>query len=261
MEEEIRISRNLLKTVTVDTRASILKLLEERSMTASEISRALNKHVTTVSEHLEMLNESGLVERLERHGKKWIYYKLTKDAVRILHPKVYSRWVLVLSLTMIVFVGSLASSVNANPGDALYGLKRTVEAAKLLLAPNELEKVKVHLAIADERLRETKAVAAENDIEATKKLVKEYRKEVEDANIEIDKARKNGKEVTPLLEEVNENTAKHISILQNINGEHSELKNEIEPILNVSIESNQKSKSELEEQIKEKRNPENTQNS
>lgn len=107
--EELKISKNLLKTISVDTRVQILKLLEKRQMTASEISQALNKHVTTISEHLDILKNSNLVERVERPGRKWIYYRLTKDADKILRPKVYHRWVLVLSISFLVIVGSIGA--------------------------------------------------------------------------------------------------------------------------------------------------------
>ncbi len=111
MEEEIKISKDLLKSVSTDTRVDILKLLEQRSMTASEISRSLNKHVTTVSEHLEVLKKSNLVVRIDRPGKKWVYYKLSKDADKILHPQSYYRFALILSVIAAIAIASLFSLV------------------------------------------------------------------------------------------------------------------------------------------------------
>jgi len=89
MEEELKVSKKLLKTLTVETRTDILKSLEIRPMTASELSRKLDKHVTTVSEHLDVLKESNLIERVERPGRKWIYYKLTKPGENIIHPPLF----------------------------------------------------------------------------------------------------------------------------------------------------------------------------
>jgi len=100
MEEEFKVSRDLMKAVSADTRTEILHALETRQMTASELSRYLNKHVTTVAEHLELLHESNLVERIERPGRKWIYYKLSKLGKQMLHPQPY-KIILVLALSFI----------------------------------------------------------------------------------------------------------------------------------------------------------------
>lgn len=100
MEEEFKVSKDLMKAVSANTRTQILRALENRQMTASELSRHLDKHVTTVAEHLELLHQSNLVERIERPGRKWIYYKLSKIGRQILHPQPY-KIVLVLALSFI----------------------------------------------------------------------------------------------------------------------------------------------------------------
>ncbi|MBI4009784.1 MAG: ArsR family transcriptional regulator [Candidatus Aenigmarchaeota archaeon] len=220
-------------------------------MTASELSRALSKHVTTVSEHLDVLSDSGLVERLERPGHKWVYYRLSKNADRILHPSSYYKWAIVLSLSFLVFIGSFVASSNAVPGNPLYELKRFAETARLTLS-SEPEKASLHLQIAEERLKEAKIVADRNDSETAKEIIKEYSKELENADREINKARNKGKEITTLLEEVTEDTSKHISILENLGDKHPKLKEEIERVLNAAIESNKKAKEELKIKIREK---------
>jgi len=100
MEEELKVSRDLMRVVSASTRTEILKALENRQMTASELSRYLDKHVTTVSEHLELLHNSRLVERIERPGRKWIYYKLSNVGKQMLHPQPY-RIILVLTLSFL----------------------------------------------------------------------------------------------------------------------------------------------------------------
>jgi len=99
-EEEFKVSRDIMKVLSDDTRSRILKVLERRQMTASELSRYLDKHVTTVAEHLELLHQSNLVERIERPGRKWIYYRLSKIGKQMLRPQPY-RIVLVLTLSLI----------------------------------------------------------------------------------------------------------------------------------------------------------------
>jgi len=111
MEEELKVSKNLLKSITVETRANILKALENRPMTASELSRHLSKHVTTVTEHLDQLHDLNLVERVERPGRKWIYYKLTKTSQNILSPKPFYK----LVLTLVVSFLTLAAGVFLIP--------------------------------------------------------------------------------------------------------------------------------------------------
>ena len=100
MEEEFKVSKDMMKVISADTRTEILKALEHRQMTASELSRYLNKHVTTVTEHLGLLNKSNLVERIERPGRKWIYYKLSNVGRQMLHPQPY-KVILVLTLSFL----------------------------------------------------------------------------------------------------------------------------------------------------------------
>ncbi|MCS7106030.1 MAG: DUF5667 domain-containing protein, partial [Candidatus Aenigmarchaeota archaeon] len=158
MEEEVKISRELLKTITVDTRVDILKALEERPMTASELSRFLNKHVTTISEHLEILRSSNLVERIERPGRKWVYYKLTKEGKKILHPTSY-RWVMVLTISFLaIILGFFVWNIEAYPGDFFYPLKRARENLQLFLTLSETEKVNKYIELAEERLKEAKVM-------------------------------------------------------------------------------------------------------
>src|SRR5438445_7755156 len=107
MEEELKVSKNLLKSITVETRANILKALENRPMTASELSRHLSKHVTTVTEHLDQLRDLNLVERVERPGRKWIYYRLTKTSQNILSPKPFYKLVLTLVVSFITLAAGI----------------------------------------------------------------------------------------------------------------------------------------------------------
>lgn len=85
-EEPLKIDKETLKAFGSDTRIEILKRLHERQMTASELSKILGKHVTTVSEHLEVLEDRKLVQRIERPGRKWVYYKLTGVGERLSSP-------------------------------------------------------------------------------------------------------------------------------------------------------------------------------
>ena len=96
------LDRASLKALSSDTRQEIVKLLEKRPYTASELSKKLNKHVTTVGEHLLLLEKSGLIKRRDSDNK-WVYYALTSKGERIFKPTYYS-WVIVLSISMLSLV-------------------------------------------------------------------------------------------------------------------------------------------------------------
>ncbi len=243
-EEELRVSKKLLKTLTVETRTDILKTLNERPMTASELSRKLRKHVTTVSEHLDLLKESNLVERVERPGRKWIYYKLTKPGESVVHPQSY-RFVFVFVTTFLVFIGGLYMiTANTYPGHLLYPVERFRENIQLLLTTNNLQRAQLHTQYAEERLEETKKVVEQGG-SGISGIIKDYENEVSQAKREIAIAKQSNQNVVPALESLSESTAKQKSILQNLVIKAPEIKKEIQPALNVSEESYETAVEEL----------------
>jgi len=244
MEDELKVSKDLLKTITVDTRVKILKALEERRMTASELSRLLKKHVTTISEHLEILRKSNLVERIERPGRKWVYYKLTREGKKVLHPESY-RWIAILALSFLIFSSLyFVMTVDAYPGQMFYGIKRAREKFLLALIRGNVERARKHLELAEERLKEAKWLASEGKVKELKETLREYENELREARREIEVARKKKKVVTSLLEQLSESTPKHISILQNILVKTGR-KREVLEALNESFETYEASIEEL----------------
>ncbi|MCX6818799.1 MAG: winged helix-turn-helix domain-containing protein [Candidatus Aenigmarchaeota archaeon] len=91
--------KTILKALSTDTRQEIIKLLARRPHTASELSSLLNKHITTIIEHLSVLTNSGLIKKKESTNK-WVYYTLTSKGERIFKPTHYS-WVIVLSVSLL----------------------------------------------------------------------------------------------------------------------------------------------------------------
>lgn len=60
------------KALSDPTRRRILELLGERDMTAGEIGEYFPQNKATLSHHLEILREAGLVEA-ERQGRRVLY--------------------------------------------------------------------------------------------------------------------------------------------------------------------------------------------
>lgn len=94
------LDRDTLKALSTDTRQDIVKMLSKRPYTASEISKILKKHVTTVTEHLAVLEKSGLIKRKDSQNK-WVYYALTDRGGKLFKPTYYS-WVITLSVALVV---------------------------------------------------------------------------------------------------------------------------------------------------------------
>lgn len=91
--------KQILKALSTDTRQEIIKLLAKRPYTASELSSILKKHVTTITEHLNVLENSGLINKKES-SNKWVYYQLSNKGEKIFKPTYYS-WVVVLSISLL----------------------------------------------------------------------------------------------------------------------------------------------------------------
>ena len=64
------------KILTEKTRIAILKILNTRRHTISELSRKLNLSRPTILHHLRVLENAGYVIRVEE-GRKWIYYEIS----------------------------------------------------------------------------------------------------------------------------------------------------------------------------------------
>jgi len=108
---------NTLKALSNDTRQEIIKLLNKRPHTASELSKKMGKHITTIIEHLEILEKANIIQR-RNNGNKWVYYVLTKKGDKLFKPKYYSFVILIsLALVAIIVVG-----INSLYTDYLSGV-------------------------------------------------------------------------------------------------------------------------------------------
>ena len=85
-EDPFILTREAIKVLSVDTRLDILKLLDERPHTLTEIKDTLELAPATVSEHLARLEDAGLIEKRDE-GRKWKYYALTLQGQKLFAKK------------------------------------------------------------------------------------------------------------------------------------------------------------------------------
>lgn len=90
-----------------ETRKGILERLSEKNRRPSDLSRELGKDKSTIVEHLEKLRQAGLVERLEREGHKWIFYRLSKNGEAFFPNR--KKRVIFIVLAMVSLAGALLS--------------------------------------------------------------------------------------------------------------------------------------------------------
>src|SRR5439155_763310 len=109
------------RALASEVRVEVLKRLDERRMTVTDLANALDLSKPTLLEHLEKLQTAELVKRIDE-GRKWIYYELTGRGKKILHPE---RVTIVVSLCLSFFLAAagivaiasgLTSGVMYGPG-------------------------------------------------------------------------------------------------------------------------------------------------
>ena len=106
MKDEIALDKKTLGVLSSDTRANILKSIDIRRMTASELSKKLNLPKSTIHENLDRLVDTDLVRKND-NGNKWVYYELTEKGKRLLHPHEMTKIIILLSSAALSFVGGI----------------------------------------------------------------------------------------------------------------------------------------------------------
>ena len=72
LTNELTIGKEEFKALSSDTRIEIIKLLNTRNYTLSEISAKLKMSSPTIKQHLEMLVHSDLIQQI-------VFYMIDKD--------------------------------------------------------------------------------------------------------------------------------------------------------------------------------------
>ena len=85
MKERIVLDEKSFKALSADSRVGILKSLNERRRTLSELSQKLNLGNSTIKEHCDILVNADLIKQIDE-GRKWKYYELTQKGKQIISP-------------------------------------------------------------------------------------------------------------------------------------------------------------------------------
>ena len=114
MDDKITLERGVFKALASDTRVKILKLLDKRRHTQSEMAADLGFSIPTVKEHLSEMEKAGLVKQVDE-GYKWKYYELTEKSKCILDPDrkrvwiVLGFWIVSAAAAIAVFFSNMFS--------------------------------------------------------------------------------------------------------------------------------------------------------
>jgi len=78
-EKELSSEAMIFKALSDTNRLKIIKLLKEGELCVCELTTALSTSQSTVSHHLSVLKNAGLIK--ERKEGKWSYFRLSEGAV------------------------------------------------------------------------------------------------------------------------------------------------------------------------------------
>jgi DNA-binding transcriptional ArsR family regulator len=107
----ITLDQESFKALASEVRVDILKKLDERRQTVTDLSGLLNLSKPTLLEHLEKLQTAGLVRRVDE-GRKWIYYELSAKGRKLLHPEKVAIVLALASAATLAVIGLVLTLVS-----------------------------------------------------------------------------------------------------------------------------------------------------
>lgn len=116
------------KALSSTTRVRMLRALQQRRMTTTELATMLGVHVTTAKEHMEVLQDAGFIVK-EEDGHKWKYYALTNDGKSIVTPYPKEFKLALFLLLLLAGTGLLGLSLsNVRSAGGVESIAVTTEA-------------------------------------------------------------------------------------------------------------------------------------
>lgn len=116
----ITLDREAFKALASEVRVEVLRQLEARRMTVTDLSNVMHLAKPTLLEHLDRLVTAGLVTKVDE-GRKWIYYELTKRGRNILHPHQVKIMISLAVSILLVGAGVIAILTAATGNVGLVG--------------------------------------------------------------------------------------------------------------------------------------------
>jgi DNA-binding transcriptional ArsR family regulator len=107
-DDKITLDRETFKALAVDSRVKILRILDDRQHTLTDLAQELGMAPSTIKEHLDTLVAAGLIKQVDK-GMKWKYYKLTSKGKELLNP--YEKKVWIVLATSILALGVTAYAI------------------------------------------------------------------------------------------------------------------------------------------------------
>jgi len=155
---KITLDQESFKALASDVRVGILKRLDVRRETVTDLSNLLELSKPTLLEHLEKLQTAGLVKRIDE-GRKWIYYELSDKGRKILHPERVAITLALSAAVALAMIGAVYVILSASALLGSYGQFRNetatpaasqtaVAGVGLVILPFVLSAVCVFLALA-----------------------------------------------------------------------------------------------------------------
>ena len=112
MDNRIVLDKHSFMALASESRVRVLKKLDERRMTVTELSKRLEMSKPAVLKHLDKLVTAGLIKKIE-NKRKWVYYSLTLRGKNILHPE-RVKITLLLSTSLISLFGAIAMFLQSS---------------------------------------------------------------------------------------------------------------------------------------------------
>ncbi len=106
-EDKITLDRETFKALAVDSRVKILRILDDRQHTLSDLAEELEMAPSTIKEHLDTLVAAGLIKQVDK-GMKWKYYRLTSKGKELLNPYEKKVWIVLATSLLALAVSAYA---------------------------------------------------------------------------------------------------------------------------------------------------------
>ena len=107
---KVSVDHSTLLLLSSETRMEILNSLADRRKTLTELAKEIGLSKSSVKDHLEKLERAGLIRRIDE-GRKWIYYEITQEGLRILKPEAERRVIVKFFVSAAFFISGIVMLV------------------------------------------------------------------------------------------------------------------------------------------------------